>query len=54
MTAKEIMDLKQQRASATVAIRGLLDQFENTEMSADKKAELDKSLARYQAKAGAK
>ncbi len=42
MTAKEIMDLKQQRASATVAIRGLLDQFENAEMPADKKAELSK------------
>jgi len=47
MDAKKLLELKQERATLTTSIRAIINEYENTEMPADKKAELEKNEARF-------
>ena len=47
MTAKEILDLKQERATLTASIRGIMDQYKDAAIPADKTEELAKCEARF-------
>lgn len=47
LTAKQIIEMKQERANLTVSIRALMEEFTDKEMPGDKQAELDKSEKRF-------
>ena len=47
MEAKKIIEMKQERATLTASIRGIMNEFENAEMPGDKKGELEKMENRF-------
>jgi HK97 family phage major capsid protein len=47
MTIKQILEMKQERALITNSIRALMNEFENTEMPAEKKEELARIEAKF-------
>lgn len=47
MDAKKLIELKQERATITNSIRGIMNEFEGKEMSGEKKGELEKMEARF-------
>jgi len=47
MDGKKLIELKQERATVTNSIRNIMTEFENAEMSAEKKEELTKNENRF-------